>query len=246
MYSYNVLIVDDEEDAGRATEISLALFVPGENITRVRSVEEAKRALQSREFDLAVLDISLDTGNGFELASYIRDQFPSLPYIFVTGYTQYALDGYKFQPLDFLVKPFSAIELKAALERLEPRSQKSRPTGARIGVPFNGGFQILDVEKVLYVEKSGRNVIIHMVDGERTLQKFSLEKMEKVLEDHGFVRVHQSFLVAVWAIDSVNIMPYGNSHGLTIRGCDHVLPMSRSRYAQIKTLLEARGVRFIG
>lgn len=246
MYPYKVLIVDDDESAGRATEISLELFVPQENITRVRSIGEAKGLLQAQEFDLAILDISLKAENGFELAEYIRDRYPGLPYVFATGYTQYALDGYKFQPLDFLVKPFSSMELKAVLDRLGSIRPAGRPAPARIGVPFNGGFHILDVEKVLYVEKSGRNIILHMEDGERVLQKFSMEKMEKILEDHSFVRVHQSFLAAVWAIEAVTALPYGNTHELKLRGCDHMLPISRSRYAQIKSLLEGQGVRFIG
>lgn len=245
MYSYRVLIVDDDEDTGRATQISLELFVPSENITCVRSIGEAKRFLGAQEFDLAILDISLESENGFELAAYIRDQYPGLPYIFATGYTQYALDGYKFQPLDFLVKPFSALELKAALDRLEPRRQGGRPVGARIGVPVNGGFHILDVEKVLFVEKSGRNIIIHMEDGQSTLPKFSMEKMEKILEDHGFVRIHKSFLAATWAIKGVSAAPFGNAHEITLKGCDHTLPISRSHYARIKSLLAERGVRFI-
>ncbi len=245
MYPYKVLIVDDDENAGRATEISLELFVPKENIARVRSIREARGLLQAREFDLAILDISLESENGFELAAYIRDQYPGLPYIFATGYTQYALDGYKFQPLDFLVKPFNALELKAVLGRLEPRRQGGRPVGARIGVPFNGGFHILDVEKVLYVEKSGRNIIIHMEDGQSILPKFSMEKMEKILEDHGFVRIHKSFLAAAWAIKGVSAAPLGNAHEITLKGCGHTLPLSRSHYARIKALLAERGVRFI-
>ncbi len=246
MYPYRVLIVDDDEGGGRATQISLELFVPGENITRVCSIEDAKRVLQSQEFDLAILDISLKSENGFELAAYLRDQYPELPYIFVTGYTQYALDGYKFQPLDFLIKPLSSMALKDVLERLGSGKQNSRPSAARIGVPFNGGFHVLDVEKVLYVEKSGRNIVIHMEDREITLQKFSMEKMEKILDDHGFVRVHQSFLVAVWAIEGVSAMPYGNAHEITLKGHDRTIPMSRNRYAGIKSILEAQGVRFIG
>ena len=246
MYPYRVLIVDDDEGAGSATEISLELFVPSENITRVRSIGEAKHVLRSQEFDLAILDISLKSENGFELAAYVRDQYPELPYIFATGYTQYALDGYKFQPLDFLIKPFSAMALKEVLDKIEPRRQNSRPSAARIGVPFNGGFHVLDVEKVLCVEKSGRNIVIHMEDGEITLQKSSMEKMEEILEDHGFIRVHQSFLVAAWAIEGVNATPYGNAHEITLKGHDRAIPMSRNRYARIKSILEAQGIRFIG
>lgn len=245
MYPYKVLIVDDDEDAGRASEISLELFVSRENIVRVHSIAEAKQSLQTQEFDLAILDISLKFENGFELAEYIREQYPGLPYIFATGYTQYALDGYKFQPLDFLVKPFSAVELKAVLDKLEPRKPDSRSAGARIGVPFNGGFHVLDVEKVLYVEKSGRNIIIHVEDGQSILPKFPMEKMEKILEDHSFVRIHKSFLVATWAIKGVCAAPFGNAHEITLKGCDHTLPISRSHYARIKALLTEQGVRFI-
>lgn len=244
MYPYKVLVVDDDAAAGRSTEIALELFVPKDHIFRAMNITQAKQLLQSEQFDLAILDISLQNENGFELASYLREQYPELPYIFATGYTQYALDGYKFQPLDFLVKPFNSMELKEVLERVQPKKREQRAS-ARIGVPFNGGFHLLDVDQILYVEKENRKIIVHLQSEEIVLQKYAMEKMEAILQEHGFIRVHQSFLVAVKAIESVVATSFGNSHEIKLSGVNRTIPMSRNKYAGIKEYLQTQGIHFL-
>lgn len=245
MYQYKVLVVDDDAEAGRAIEIALELFVPKDHIFRATNIAQAKQFLSTEKIDVSILDISLQNENGFELAAYIRDYYPELPYIFATGYTQFALDGYKFQPLDFLVKPFSSMALKEALDRVKPIKRK-RCSTARIGVPFNGGFHLLDVDQIIYVMKVNRKIIVQLRDEEIVLQKYTMEKMEAILHDYGFIRVHQSFLVAVKMIESVVATPFGNAHEIKMEGVKRNIPISRSKYSVIKKYLEEQGVQFLG
>lgn len=245
MYPYQVLVVDDEELSRSATIVSLELYIARENIHSAESIRAAKEVLESTAIDVAILDISMQNENGFQLAEYIQENYPETPYIFLTGFVQFALAGYQYQPLGFLVKPVNAVALGDLLAKVQPVKGRNEKTHKKIGVTFNGGFAIVDVDHVLYIEKVGRNAVVHLTDKEVTLAKHSLEQVEEIFQEYGFVRVHQSFLVAIQAIETVVADPHGSSYNIKLKGSDQKIPLSRTKYAAVRKLLEQNNITFL-
>lgn len=245
MYPYQVLVVDDEELSRNATIVSLELYIVRENIHAADSIRTAKEILESTAVDVAILDISMQNENGFQLAEYIQENYPTTPYIFLTGYAQFALAGYHYQPLGFLIKPVNAVALGDLLAKVQPVKERNEKTHKKIGVTFNGGFAIVDVDHVLYIEKVGRNVVVHLTDKDITLPKHSLEQMEDIFQEYGFVRVHQSFLVAIQAIEVVEADPVGSFYNIKLKGTEHKIPLSRTKYSAVKKILQQNNICFL-
>jgi len=112
-----ILIVDDETlSRDRCERIlkELEYF----DITKVSSGEEAIQVSKVKSFDIIFCDIQMEGINGIDTASILSLQNPSLFIIFTTAYSLYAVDSYKVNAIDFLLKPISEDSVKKALDKV--------------------------------------------------------------------------------------------------------------------------------
>lgn len=127
-----ICVIDDDQDIldffkEVSDSISHARF---ELITR--EISELISHLESvNEVDLVIIDINLKQSSGFDLAEYLKEYYPSISIMFMSSYTEYALDGYKFYPIDFLVKPINILRLKSAVELLRNHKAFSKRNNKR-------------------------------------------------------------------------------------------------------------------
>lgn len=241
---FQVLLVDDEAEVRRCVRELLAsspgFCVAGEAEGR----EAALRFLEDRRVDVMFSDIQMDGGTGFELAEAVHRRYPDLLVVFLTGYASFALDGYLYGPVDFLVKPVSRERLEQTLERVRERlSRASGPAQApRVGIATEGGYRIADPAEIAYLEKDERRVKILWKDGSRDHTGKSMQEMEEILLDYGFFRCHQSYLVPLGDIESIRKESFGRSYRVLLRGVPGGLPLSRQKYYELRDLLRERGV----
>lgn len=126
MDKYDVLTVDDQVHCTDMLKNLLTQYPFIENIYSYSDPRDALAFLQTSAIDLVFLDIDMPHINGLKLAETIKQQFPDILLIFVTGHSDYALHGYELYPIDFLLKPVSPLRLEKALVQF--RNQRSNRT----------------------------------------------------------------------------------------------------------------------
>lgn len=235
MISY--LIIDDEPIAHGIID-RYCENLP--HLTKSGSCYNAKEAfsmLYKEKVDLIFLDINMPEISGFEFLRSLSDP----PQIIVTSaHQEYAIEGFDLNVSDYLLKPFSFERFMKAvnkvLEALDDKkrvsvdSNPSEITKARLFVKEKGEnrqYQILE-DEILFVEASGNYSKIVLADKEIvTLQKLS--DIEEKLSKENFIRIHRSFIVSRYKINSIE--------GNQIHISGHALPIGQTYREEVKKLL---------
>jgi two-component system response regulator LytT len=182
------------------------------------SAVEALGGLQDKKVDLIFLDIQMPNLNGLELARVLDSRGPNKPrIIFTTAYNQFALEGYKVDALDYLLKPFNYEEfLHAANKALTYVELLQRSNTASLAVDeqrMEDEYLFLKIEyqlvrialkDILYMEGLKDYVKIYLQNTEKPLLSLtSLKALEEKLPAKRFMRVHRSFIVSLDKINSI-------------------------------------------
>ena len=241
-----ILLVDDDAGSMEIAKRALGLFPNADVVGTAASGMEAIEFVRDNPVDLVLLDIEMDEMNGFELASYIHNHYPQVQYVFVTGHTDFALDGYSYQPLSFLIKPISISRLERVLELAEERCHtkpEQELPEKQIGLHVDSRLEIISVSDVAYLETAGRKVRVVCKDGRVLETTESMKKLYQVFEDYGFYRSHQSFVVQLALIESISSDMFHRSYLLKLKGLKEQIPLSRDNYAALRSVLEQRGIK---
>jgi DNA-binding LytR/AlgR family response regulator len=185
---------------------------------RYTSAVEALVGLQDQKVDLIFLDIQMPNLNGIELARVLDARGLNKPrIIFTTAYNQFALEGYKVDALDYLLKPFNYEEFLHAANKaltyaeLLHRSNTSSPTTDEQRMEDDYLFLKIEYQLVrialndiLYIEGLKDYVKIYLQNTEKPLLSLtSLKSLEEKLSSKRFMRVHRSFIVSLDKINSI-------------------------------------------
>lgn len=190
---------------------------------RFSSAVEALRAIHSQKIDLLFLDIQMPDLNGIELARVLDNSKGNKPrIIFTTAYNQFALEGYRVDALDYLLKPFNYEEfLHAATKALAyaelVEKSNAAPVVAIAAAPveerIEDEYLFLKVEyqlvrialnDILYIEGLKDYVKVWLKSAEKPILSLtSLKSLEEKLPSKRFMRVHRSFIVSLDKINSI-------------------------------------------
>jgi len=221
----NCIAVDDEPLA-LGLVCSFIERTPFLNLVgRYNSAVEALRAIHSQKVDVLFLDIQMPDLNGIELARVLDNSKINRPrIIFTTAYNQFALEGYKVDALDYLLKPFNYEEFLNAAHKALAYAQlveKSNavPVAAAPGAAapveehIEDEYLFLKVEyqlvrialnDILYIEGLKDYVKVWLQNTEKpVLSLTSLKSLEEKLPAKRFMRVHRSFIVSLDKINSI-------------------------------------------
>lgn len=142
--------------------------------------------------DLIFLDIQMKLVDGLRAAKRLRELDEGVGIIFLTTLTQYGLEGYKYQALDYIIKPLKYVRLKSELDRLLSRRKKEESPFIVVNND-SGKYKIL-LDSLRYVETFNRNLLFHS-EQENIICYKSMKEVAKELAPHGFVRCHSGCLV---------------------------------------------------
>jgi len=210
MSNLRTIIVEDEKKNREMLLKMVELYCPEVDVAGAAdSVESAIVLIQNVKPDIILMDIELHPGTCFDI-------FPRLPkldfeIIFTTAYKDYAIDAIKVGALEYLLKPISKKELKAAIEKaIKKRAAKDenqslkqflssfRPgVSARISLNTTDGIIYAEVAQILRCEANGSYTNIHFRDQSKHITSRPLKEYETSLGGHNFFRVHNSHLVSL-------------------------------------------------
>ncbi|HTC70363.1 MAG TPA: LytTR family DNA-binding domain-containing protein [Acidothermaceae bacterium] len=235
-----VLVVDDEAPA--RDDLKFLLHdQPAISIVDVAAdATEALRLLQADHYDGVFLDIRMPGLDGLELARLLL-RFTDPPIvIFVTAYESHAVAAFQAHARGYLLKPVSADRLADAVAQIA-EAHRSRPTAPSthndlpsIPVDANGRTWMVERDDVLWIQANGDYVRLHTLQGGAHLVRLPLGLFEERWAEHGFVRIHRSYLIALRHVVEVRT---GAAGAAIVRVAGQDLAVSRRHTAELKRRL---------
>lgn len=147
-------------------------------------------------YDVIFLDVSMEEMDGLETAGKIRELSGTVYIVFVTAYITYALEGYKVGAVRYILKEEESLE-SALKECLDTITDRMNDEEAVCEIELQNEKKRIPTDAILYVESRLHKVIFFIIeDGVKEYARYGrLDTVEKELQQYGFYRVHQSFLV---------------------------------------------------
>ena len=249
-----VLVVDDErpalEDLGRLLETSPSV----EDVVLAGGAAEALRLLAECQFDVVFMDVRMPGIDGLELGKALQRFAEPPALVFVSAFEDGAVSVFEhgLQPLDYLMKPVSRARIEQALARARGEDPERRAGGQRTAGPGatsagdssseiipvehqrGGATRLLDRSTVLFVQAEGDYVRIH-ADSGRFLVRTALSEIEQRWGQHGFVRVHRSYVANLRR--AVEIRPKLGGAVTIVMADGSEVPVARRQVADLRRRL---------
>lgn len=210
-----------------------------EVVAMAASGGEGIELIESCQPDLVFLDIEMPDMTGFEMLSRLSSI--SFRTIFTTSYSQYAITAFRFNALDYLLKPIKADELEQAIRRFKGHAQHQDPThigdalqnlkeqnkeDQRLILYTQKGRLQLALKHIVKIEGDRNYSYIYLSDNTKELSSKTLGYFEEILSDKGFFRCHRSFLV-----NRYHVISYTVKKTFQLRDATTV-PISRRKWVE--------------
>lgn len=225
----NCIIIDDEPLAAEllASYAGKTLFL---NLIGVfNSAVDGIKVIRENRVDLIFLDIQMPELSGLEFAKILPKE---TKIIFTTAFSQYAVDGYKANAVDYLMKPISYDDFLAganrALEWFRSVRQSENASDDRF-IFVKSEYKLVKImfDDILYIEGLKDYVKIYLTDGrDPVMSLMNMKKIEESLPKPEFMRIHRSYIVHMRKIEGIDrfrvvignaILPISDSYKTTIQ-----------------------------
>jgi two-component system LytT family response regulator len=208
-----VLLVDDEANARMALRGVLETYFPQITIAdEARDLPEAVRKINQLQPDLVFLDIEMPGYSGLELVNFFDADKINFKIVFVTAYSEYALQAFEMSAIDYLLKPVRKEQIERALDKIQPTSapqlealqQNTQGHGEkRIGLQLGDGLLFVRLEQIMYLRADGSYTHIHLTDGQKFTVTKKLLEYEKLEQWGDFMRIHRSHIINLQQINKI-------------------------------------------
>ncbi|WP_343306297.1 response regulator transcription factor [Chitinophaga niabensis] len=206
----SALIVEDELLSRDFLSNLVREFCPQLELAGTASnVEEAVKFINTHSPQLIFLDIEMQTGTGFDVLQ--RANHHNFQVIFTTAFDHYAIQAIKFSAVDYLLKPISLEELELAvakavkhiegkkednrLDLLLKNFQKPSADDFSISLSTSEGVDFIPLSTIIRLEAKGPYTIFYIRDGRQIMVSKNLKEYELTLQEHGFFRIHNSYMI---------------------------------------------------
>lgn len=173
------------------------------------NLDDALAHIEGEKVDVVFMDIQLPPYTSFELLPKITNI--NFEIVFVTAYQEYAVRALKLAAMDYILKPFKASDIVAAIEKVRNKQSKygeitgliknfftnSPENFSKIVVHVADGYDIVDISKIMYIEALDSYSKIKLAGNVSYVASKSLKDFEELLTEKGFYRVHKSYLINI-------------------------------------------------
>lgn len=205
---YRTIIVEDEHHLREALSLLLEIAAPQKTqiIGQASNAEEAIVMIDELKPDLVFMDIMLESGTGFDVLN--KTKHKSFHLIFTTAYEEHAIKAFKYNAIDYLLKPIDAEELRQSLDRIAVRQPKfvletqlahfnidRKKSPERLVLPTQEAMHVVKINDIIRCETSGSYTTFYLNGGKKIIVSKALKHYEEILLQPQFLRVHQSHLI---------------------------------------------------
>jgi DNA-binding LytR/AlgR family response regulator len=251
----NILIIEDEEPAANRLKKLVMEMEPEANVLEnIVSVGSGIKWLKENpQPDLIFSDIQLSDGLSFEIFKNVDVQ---CPVIFITAYDQYAIDAFKVNGIDYLLKPIKKDDLEASLNKFKRLTATTKETPAldinkvlesfqttkteyktRFIVRYGEHIKTIKVEDAAYFYTEDKINFLTTNEGRRYAIDYNLDALEGMLDPKTFFRINRQFIISIHSISEM--FSYSKSRVLVKLNppCKHETIVSTERSGDFKLWL---------
>jgi len=212
MDKFTAIIVEDEEASRTTLSNYLGKYCPEvELIGEAANIQEGYALIKTAKPQIVFLDVEMPFGNAFDLL----EKFDELPFetIFVTAFSQYALQALHLSASHYLMKPVNIDELVESVKKvtIDIQNTQSLRTSRilldnlsienkqlkKMVLPMLQGFEVVILKDIIRCQANDNLTDIHLSDGSKRTVSRTLKFYEQVLEDYDFIRVHKSHVINI-------------------------------------------------
>lgn len=250
MISKIVIVEDEKLNADRLTRL-ISTLLPDINIVAVlESIAESLSWFDDNSMpDLVLMDIRLSDGLSFEILKQVTI---TCPIIFTTAYDEYAVQAFKHNGIDYLLKPIDLEELELALNKAEKFGAaiydklaienlidqlKPKDFRTRFLLPYKDGYKTLLTSEVSYIVVDLKLTMAHMINGSKLVLPQTMDELEQQLNPKEFFRANRQFIINIDAV--IQVLNYFNGKlKVVVKGCQTEILVSREKSAALKTWMD--------
>lgn len=241
------VIVDDEVSAVKSLQWEINAFCPWIEVCDTYLTPlDAIKGIDNIKPDCVFLDIEMPQMDGFQLLHNLN--FRNFELIFTTAYDNYALQAFRENAVDYLLKPIDSDDLQIAAERVLDRKRNNRlgeqlrnimqdiqrqQTFKKIPFSFIDKTIYVSSKDIIYCKSDGNYTEIFMIDGKKEVLSKKVKEVEALINDPSFYRVHHSYLIN---LDWVKEFVKSDGQYLILNDGSNI-PVSRSKKAHLLKLL---------
>jgi two-component system LytT family response regulator len=251
--SVNALIVDDEFQSRNLLHKMLQKHFPDMGIiSQASNVAEGLQGIQELDPDILFLDIQMKGESGFDLLNLLSEINFAL--IFTTAFDQYAIKAFRFNAIDYLLKPIIAEELIEAVNKVKLRSgpfffnskkqveqlyqdfRDPKKILDKIAIPTTEGFVMVTVQEIVYCHASSNYTEFYLTDKKCIVSSYTLKQYDEMLTAQSFFRAHRSYLIN---LSHVKMYRRGEG-GEVVMSNGHEIELSRNHKNEFLHLLNMK------
>ena len=179
-----------------------------------------------KDLDILIMDIQMKIINGMDTARKIRDFDQNLEIIFMTSFSEFMQEGYEVKAYRYILKPIS--ERKISRNILPCINEIMKKKNNYLTINVKNYVDRIKIDSIVYIETDRPNILIYTNDNKYTT-KMSISKIDKILREHGFFRCHNSYIVNLKLVESMN--------SNTLKIGEKYIPISKYRVKELKLAL---------
>ncbi|EGL83143.1 two component transcriptional regulator, LytTR family [Caldalkalibacillus thermarum TA2.A1] len=255
--SIKVMIAEDEKLAREELAYLLSRFSDLELVASVSNGKEVLEQLEQTQPDVVFLDIQMPELEGMFVAKQLRARKEPPLIVFTTAYDHYAVEAFRLQAIDYLLKPYNEERLEEAVNRIRTEIKHRRRQQTQQSPSANGSLAsadhpqrvgklliddgermaVVDPASILYVVREDRQLKIHTATKTYT-SKLTLQELEEKLSPYNFFRPHRSYLVNLNYVQEIT--PWFNgAYNLTLEHHPKTkIPVSRTAAKELLKRLQ--------
>jgi two-component system LytT family response regulator len=217
----NAIIVDDEKPSREVLINFIQENCPDIHIvSECNSVQSAYKAIIEFRPQLVFLDIEMPKGSGFDLLRMFN--IIDFKIIFITAFSEYAVQAFRFSAIDYLLKPIKISELIEAVNKVKLELSVNHPfqnvqallenlhsqrnENKSLVIPTSKGYSIVKTEEIILCTADGYCTHFQLTENKKMSSSRSLKHYEELLPEHHFLRVHRSFIINLQHVKSFNLL----------------------------------------
>lgn len=227
-----IIHIDDEKLARDGFKCIIEDYFPEiDLIGQAGNALEGIKLINQLSPDIVFLDVSMPGGSGFDML----ESLPTMNFklVFLTAYSEYAINAIKKGAFDYLLKPIDEEELQRVFEK-HTHSANKISTKSKLYINTQNSLEIVSIHEILYLKSDNNYTYITLANSNPILSSKSLSHYEKMLPEDIFYKVHQSFIVNKTKVKRI----IKEDNGILVMIDNSQIPVSRRNKAEVSQLFK--------